>query len=52
MTHDLVIRNGTLVDGLGNPAQTGDLAIQDEQIVEIGGQITKGKREIDAFFFL
>ena len=48
MTHDLVIRNGKLVDGLGNPSQMGDLAIEGEQIVDIGRQVAKGKREIDA----
>ena len=46
--HDLVIKGGTLVDGTGNPARTGDLAIDGEQISAIGNDVGHGTREIDA----
>jgi N-acyl-D-aspartate/D-glutamate deacylase len=46
--HDLVIRGGTLVDGTGTPARTGDVAVDGERIAAVGGQIGPGKREIDA----
>ena len=46
---DLVIRGGTLVDGTGSPAQTGDLAIAGDRIVQVGGRIdAPGASEIDA----
>jgi N-acyl-D-aspartate/D-glutamate deacylase len=32
MTFDLIIRNGTVVDGLGEP-QVGDVAVSDTTIV-------------------
>ena len=48
MTLDLVIREGTIVDGLGNPSQIRDLGIKGARIVEIGDRIGKGKREINA----
>jgi len=48
MAYDLVIRNGTVVDGAGAPAKHADVAIQDGRIAEIG-KITDGaKRTIDA----
>ncbi len=46
--HDLVIRNGTLVDGSGAPKKEGDLAIDDGLISQVGGPVGKGRREIDA----
>lgn len=48
MTHDLVIRGGTLYDGSGKPGQTADLAIDGERITQVGGLVAAGKREIDA----
>jgi N-acyl-D-aspartate/D-glutamate deacylase len=45
---DLVIRNGTLVDGSGSTPFAGDLAIKDGCIAEIGKVDTRGAREIDA----
>ena len=47
-TADLVIRGGTIVDGSGKPAFTGDVAIQDGWIVEVGKVQDRGKEEIDA----
>ena len=46
--HDLVIRNGTIVDGSGNESFRGDIAIDDDRITKVGEIINKGKREIDA----
>jgi len=46
--HDLVIRNGTIVDGTGAPAFTGDVAIDNGRIAAVGMIAAKGKEEIDA----
>jgi N-acyl-D-amino-acid deacylase len=35
-TADLVLRNATLIDGSGTPADTGDLAIADDRLVAVG----------------
>jgi N-acyl-D-aspartate/D-glutamate deacylase len=47
--YDLVIRNGKIVDGTGNPWFLGDLAVRGDHIVELG-RVVRGaaKREIDA----
>jgi N-acyl-D-aspartate/D-glutamate deacylase len=46
--HDLVIRGGTIVDGAGAEAFTGDIAVRDGVIAEVGGKAGPGRREIDA----
>jgi len=46
--HDTVIRGGTIVDGTGKPAYTGDIALEDGKIASVGGKAGPGKREIDA----
>ncbi|MBI08260.1 MAG: amidohydrolase [Rhodospirillaceae bacterium] len=46
--HDLVIRGGTIVDGTGTQAYSGDLAIDGNIIAQVGGKVGLGKREIDA----
>ena len=48
MSHDLVIRGGTVVDGTGTEPYTADIAVDGDQIVEIGKVDAKGKREVDA----
>jgi len=48
MSHDLVIRGGSIVDGTGAAAFAADIAIDGDQITEIGKVSGKGKREIDA----
>ena len=46
--YDLVIRNGRVLDGAGNPWILADVAIKDGRFVRIGRVEGKGKREIDA----
>src|SRR5262249_43463337 len=46
--HDIVIRGGTIIDGSGKAAFTGDLAINDTRIAAAGGKLGPGRREIDA----
>ena len=46
--HDLVIRNGTILDGTGRPRQSGDVAIDAGLISAIGTLGQAGRREIDA----
>ncbi|MCP5155136.1 MAG: amidohydrolase family protein [Ectothiorhodospiraceae bacterium] len=46
--HDLVIRAGTIVDGTGSPAYTGDVAIDGDRITSVGGKAGPGRREIAA----
>jgi N-acyl-D-aspartate/D-glutamate deacylase len=46
--HDLVIRNGNIMDGTGRPAFTGDIAVDGAVLTVIGGKAGAGKREIDA----
>src|SRR5215470_11777765 len=46
--HDLVIRCGTIVDGTGAAARSGDLAIDGDRISVVGGTAGRGRREIDA----
>ena len=48
MAHDLVIRNGTVVDGTGSDVFEGDLAIDGQQISAIGEVTGTGEEEIDA----
>ena len=46
--YDLVIRNGTVVDGTGAAPRICDVAIQGDRIVEVGPNLLQGEREIDA----
>jgi len=46
--HDLIIRNGTIVDGSGLPAYTADIAIDGNRISTIGRVGQPAAREIDA----
>ena len=48
MTHDLVIRNGFIADGTGEPGYEADIAIDDGLITAIGKIAAKGREEIDA----
>jgi N-acyl-D-amino-acid deacylase len=48
MTHDLVIRGGTIVDGSGGASFTGDVAIDGDRISIVGEVRGTGAQEIDA----
>ena len=48
MAYDIVIRNGTIVDGSGAAPYTGDLGIVGDRIAEIGTVDERGDTEIDA----
>jgi len=45
--HDLVIRNATVVDGTGGPAQIVDVAVDDGLISVVGAVADGGTRELD-----
>src|ERR1700749_2907769 len=49
MTYDLIIRNGTIVDGLGGEPYVGDVAVQHGVIAAVGAvNGESADREIDA----
>ncbi|PKL94033.1 MAG: hypothetical protein CVV20_00620 [Gemmatimonadetes bacterium HGW-Gemmatimonadetes-1] len=46
--HDLVLRGGTVFDGLGNPGTEADVAISGDRIAAIGARLAeRGSEEID-----
>ncbi|MGE0422368.1 MAG: D-aminoacylase, partial [Reyranellaceae bacterium] len=46
--YDLIIRNGTLIDGSGEPRRAADVAIKGDRIAAIGEPGTlRGDNEID-----
>ena len=47
-TFDLIIRGGTIVDGLGAPRFTGDVAVKDGLIAAVGTVHGDAADEIDA----
>jgi N-acyl-D-amino-acid deacylase len=48
MASDLIIRNGTIVDGTGAPGRHADVAISNGRVVEIGKCIGSARRVLDA----
>ncbi len=48
MAYDLLIKNGRIIDGSGNPAYRGDIAVQHGKIVEMGKLRGAASRTIDA----
>jgi N-acyl-D-amino-acid deacylase len=46
--HDLVIRGGSIIDGTGAEAFTGDIAIDNGVLSEVGGKAGPGTREVEA----
>ena len=48
MSYDLIVRNGTVIDGSGQPRFHADIGVMDGKIASIGVIAEKGKREIDA----
>ena len=48
MGHDLIIKNGTVIDGSGSPRYQGDIGIRDGRISEIGRIREAADQVIDA----
>lgn len=48
MAHDVVIRNGQVIDGTGRPGWLADVAIDGDTITAVGSVEQPGRREIDA----
>ena len=48
MAYDLLIKNGSAIDGTGEPARHADIAIADGRILEIGNIHGAADRVIDA----
>src|SRR5438132_1920516 len=46
--HEIVIRGGTIVDGTGAAAFTGDVAVDGEHLAAVGGKAGPARRVIDA----
>ncbi len=46
--HDIVIRGGTVIDGTGKAALSGDVAIAGGRIAAVGGKQGPARRDIDA----
>ncbi len=46
--HDLVIRNGTVIDGTGAARRHADVAIDGDRIVAVGDDVGAARRELDA----
>ena len=46
--HDLLIRNGTVVDGSGTPPRRADVAVEGSRIAAVGHDLGAARREIDA----
>ncbi len=46
--HDLVIRNGLVVDGSGSEPFHGDIGVEHDLIVAVGDDVGSGRQEIDA----
>ena len=48
MAYDVLIKNGSIVDGTGAPARHGDVALQDCKVVALGKVEGSAKQTIDA----
>jgi N-acyl-D-aspartate/D-glutamate deacylase len=48
MTHDLIIRGGTVADGRGSPLVEADIAVDNGRISAVGKVSDSGREEIDA----
>jgi N-acyl-D-amino-acid deacylase len=48
MSYDLVVRNGTVIDGSGLPRFRADVGVVDGKIAKIGRIAEKGTKELDA----
>jgi N-acyl-D-amino-acid deacylase len=50
-SYDLIVRNGTVIDGTGADPREGDVAIHDGRIAAVGRVVGSGHEEIDASGF-
>ncbi|MBI2999894.1 MAG: amidohydrolase family protein [Deltaproteobacteria bacterium] len=48
MPFDIAIRGATIFDGSGMPGYIGDVAIQGERLIEVGGRVGPARREFHA----
>ena len=48
MTHDLIVRNGLVVDGMGGEPIAADVAIDGDRISAVGSVDEHGRREVNA----
>ena len=48
MTYDLLIKNGTIIDGSGAPAFSGNIAVKEGKIAAVGETTDDAKQIIDA----
>src|SRR5215510_5991565 len=48
MSYDLLVRNGTIVDGVGRPGFVGDVAIENDRIVALGSVSGAAQRTLEA----
>src|SRR5262245_28316180 len=48
MPYDLIIRNGTVIDGTGCPGRAVDVAVQDNRIAAVGSVSGAAKQTLDA----
>ena len=48
MAYDLIIRNGSVVDGTGSKARRADIGVNGDRIVAIGEVDGRAKKTIDA----
>jgi N-acyl-D-aspartate/D-glutamate deacylase len=46
--HDLIIKRGTVVDGMGGARRTADVAIKDGRIAAVGADLGQARRTLDA----
>ena len=46
--HDLLIRNATVIDGLGNAPRHADVAVKDGRIVAVGSELGQARETLDA----
>lgn len=46
--HDVVFKGARIIDGLGNPEMSGEVAVKDGRVVEIGSSVGSAKTVVDA----
>ncbi|MBT6139653.1 MAG: amidohydrolase family protein [Rhodospirillaceae bacterium] len=46
--HDVVFKGARIIDGLGNPEMSGEVAVKDGRVVEIGSSVGSAETVVDA----